>query len=167
MRWAMVAGAGHAEIGSQDNTVLMACGEAFDGGIEFGNEDEQDAAVVTERPFGPDTCKACHAVVKGWVADPSKMPDGLFEAPVTPEQRRVMGAEARRAAVLGKSQPEGAEAPPRRPAVVPVAPEGIGDDLEFPDEPSSVPVVAAGALVVKPSRRRPAKSVVADEIEID
>lgn len=141
--------------------------------------DEQDVAEVTDihaRPFGVDTCRACHGLGKVWAADPSKAPDGIDAAPVPAEVRRAMTAEQRRKAIQGDGDtetaaetqdgPDGRLERSRGTEVSSLAP---GDDLDFPDEDgASIPVVSGAAFIVpepKPARRSRAKP--ADDDGID
>lgn len=168
MLWAMWRGEGHALLALDNDHATAVCGKEAEQFIDFTPQDTEEGVVVEARPFGPDTCRVCHQTVKGWQHNPSLTPEGLFDQVKTPEERRVMGAEARRKAIEGKSEPEGAQVPPRTRARQEDTSRVAGDDLEFPDEPGAGAVSMAGALVVTPTRkRRPAASVVAVDEDID
>lgn len=134
IRWVREFGIGHLMVGP-----VTACGLEVSG----ANEEAHDAAVLSERPFGADTCHSCHGDAKRWFTGMLPMPDVLKVAlaDVPPGARRLTAAE-RMAALQGRSTPQ--------PAPVPVAaPDDF--DMEFPPEDLPTAVVG-GALLVKPTR---------------
>lgn len=160
MKWIRVMGQGHAILEKLPDAevFMLACGQTVpDEGDDLN--DIQDADVPTERPFGVDTDRDCHAIVKGWVLNPATQPPGLFDPP-TIEERKRRTKEERDALVRGAGlvsmdggqagAPEGATTVRRAPGEL----ESV-DDLTFPDEPGGGAASPAGnAVFVAPAGKR-------------
>lgn len=178
MMWVREHGQGHMVVSVPDVEAEFACSRESDPAI-----DEPEIAEVDNlqaRPFGVDTCKWCHQIVKGWMADPSKIPAVLHASnghAVTPPQetRRLTAAE--RAAAIHGATP----APDNAPDTAPAAPAlssvkggrgvepGSDEDMGWPDEEEAGGTATVeGALVVVPEAKpRRASRKKADDIDID
>lgn len=163
MKWVRFEGTAHAEVEvdlKNEETYIFtgACSGHF---LVIWHDDAEIVEVkdFTARPFGVDTCVICHGIVKGWHAKPETAPAGLVVEDASGVRPIAMAAANRRAAIEGT----GTVVPAANGAQVPVAVRAgrgstvvePGDDLEWPDEPVTAPIVA-GALVVpvKPKSRR-------------
>lgn len=138
MKWFRADGEGHVAVAKNEGALVGACGvtATIDQFLET-----EEPAVITERPFGADSCKTCHFTVKGWTANPKSVPDGVTLPGRGAMVSRAMTKEKRDAAVHGDTQP----VPMRRePPLAPLPPE------EFPGDIGSGSSVG-GAMFVPPA----------------
>jgi hypothetical protein len=178
VNWVNAGGTGHAVVGVTEGDewkYLTACGlEAPQDAEGIGTKN------LFERPYGVDTHPECHDIVKGWAADPTTAPPGLFETPDELPSSRPLNAEERAAAIRGSSLTPVPHNPPETAPAAGAAPAGqkravpepgSDEDMGWPDEPEAGLPTVEGAVVVPPrsrSSKRHRSTVVADDsFEID
>lgn len=147
IRWIRIAPIGHLVVDEQ-----TACGLDLPG----EPEEAHDAPLLSERPFGADTCPFCHRQAKRWFSGAQPMPESLVvAAAAVPPGARRLTAEERTAALQGEpvsAGGDGALAPPTPLSVRGGTVLEPGDDIEFP--PDDLPAaVVGGALLVRPTAR--------------